>query len=146
MCYSCQVAHDLTIDELAAATGTTTRSIRSLQTMGLLAPPTLQGRTGLYDAAHAERLGAILRLQDRGFSLQSLVVLFAAYEEGDTLADVLGLPDEAGAVTTAAPEPDATELYGFADLLDARHGRRHQRRRPLLSVVPTTLWQETEAS
>ena len=40
-------ARALSIDELAAATGTTTRSIRSFQTLGLLDHPDLRGRTGL---------------------------------------------------------------------------------------------------
>jgi DNA-binding transcriptional MerR regulator len=151
MRYTCQVATELTIDELASTTGTTTRSIRSFQTMGLLAPPALRGRTGLYGIQHIERVRAVLRLQNEGFSLQSLAVLFAAHERGDTLDDVLGLPDrlnQVGAVSSAATDSDMTELYGFADLLEAhaRRGRRPVRGRPLLSVVPSTLWDETEAS
>jgi DNA-binding transcriptional MerR regulator len=137
------VPTDLTIDELARAAGTTTRSIRSFQTMGLMEPPTLRGRTGLYGVDHLHRLQAILRLQAEGFALHSLTILFEAYERGDTLSDLLGL-----AVPTTedlAGESDITELYGFADLLGARRGRR-RRGRPLLSVVPTTVWDETEAS
>jgi DNA-binding transcriptional MerR regulator len=131
------VPSELTIDELAAATGTTTRSIRSFQSMGLLDPPDLRGRIGIYGTHHADRIGAILRLQAEGFSLASLTVLFAAHARGETLDQVLGLP-EAGS--------DTAELYGFADLLVGRRGRRPVRGRPLLSVVPTTLWDETEAS
>ncbi len=66
----------LTIDELAAAAGTTTRRIRSFQTLGLLPHPALRGRTGLYGADHLDRLQVILRLQAEGFSLESLGVLF----------------------------------------------------------------------
>jgi DNA-binding transcriptional MerR regulator len=148
----------MTIEELAAATGTTTRSIRSFQTMGLLPPPRLQGRTGLYSPRHAERLAAILRLQDAGFALQSLLVLFAAHARGDALGDVLGLDRDSAAFdgladsdTLAAADPDDSELaelYGFADLQPGRRARRSVtgRLRPLLSVVPTTVWDETEAS
>src|SRR3984957_10351379 len=95
-CYNCQVDGDgdgiatLTIDELAAAAGTTTRRIRSLQTLGLLPHPLLRGRTGLYGAVHRDRLDAILRLQEKGFSLESLVVLFDALAAGQSLAGVLG--------------------------------------------------------
>jgi DNA-binding transcriptional MerR regulator len=138
------VPTDLTIDELARAAGTTTRSIRSFQTMGLIERPTLRGRTGLYGMDHLDRVRAILRLQAEGFALHSLAVLFEAHARGDTLADLLGL----AAPTTqdlAAGESDITELYGFADLLGARRGRP-RRGRPLLSVVPTTVWDETEAS
>lgn len=136
---------DLTIDELAAVTGTTTRSIRSFQTMGLLAAPTLRGRTGFYGTPHQDRLLAILRLQAEGFALHSLAVLFTAHQRGDSLADVLGLP-EPTVDDIGAQEPDMTELYGFADLLEARRGRRTPTGRPLLSVVPTTVWDQTEAS
>jgi DNA-binding transcriptional MerR regulator len=138
------VVTDLTIDELARASGSTTRSIRSLQTLGLIDPPTLRGRTGLYGLDHLDRVRAILRLQAAGFALHSLVVLFEAYERGDTLPNLLGLPAHATGDPTAG-ESDITELYGFADLLGARRGRR-PRGTPLLSVVPTTVWDETEAS
>jgi DNA-binding transcriptional MerR regulator len=138
------VPTEFTIDELARAAGTTTRSIRSFQTMGLIDPPSLRGRTGLYGADHLDRVHAILRLQAAGFALQSLSVLFEAYQRGDTLADLLGLQAHATA-ELASGESDITELYGFADLLGARRGRR-PRGKPLLSVVPTTVWNETEAS
>ena len=136
--------NDLTIDELAAATGTTTRRIRSLQTLGLLAHPELRGRTGLYAEMHRERLAAILRLQARGFSLESLGVLFGALDEGQSLAAVLGVA-EPDAPTAAPPETtDTAELYGFTELQPAGAPRRG--RRPLLFLVPTTMWDESEAS
>ncbi len=87
--------NDLTIDELAAAARTTTRRVRSLQTLGLLPHPELRGRTGRYGAAHTERLGAILRLQALGFSLESLGVLFGALDAGQSLAAVLGVGEPA---------------------------------------------------
>jgi DNA-binding transcriptional MerR regulator len=151
-CYACQVDTDgealLTIDQLAAATGTTTRRIRSLQTLGLLPHPELRGRTGHYDAGHRNRLVAILRLQDRGFSLESLGLLFEALQAGRSLAAVLGvaepsIPSVAG--RDGAPDADSAELYGFAELQPALVSPRG-RPRPLLSVVPTTVWDESEAS
>ena len=154
MWHTCQVApsadverNDLTIDELAAATGTTTRRIRSLQTLGLLPHPELRGRTGRYTPAHRERLAAILALQARGFSLESVGVLFGALDAGQTLAAVLGLAEPAVPVpdTTAPSETgDTAELYGFADLQPLGAPRRGGR--PLLSLVPTTMWDESEAS
>ena len=140
--------NDLTIDELATAAGTTTRRIRSLQTLGLLPRPELRGRTGLYAAAHRERLAAILALQARGFSLESLGVLFGALDAGLSLAAVLGVAEPAGHTSegNAPPETgDTAELYGFAELQPAGASRRGARR-PLLSVVPTTMWDESEAS
>jgi DNA-binding transcriptional MerR regulator len=135
------VASELTIDQVAAASGTTTRTVRSFQSMGLVDPPTLRGRTGLYGPEHVERLRTIVRLQAEGFSLQSLAILFAAQARGDTLSEVLGLGP--GAIDT---ETDVAERYGFADLQSARAGRRPRRGRPFLSVVPTTVWEKTEAS
>jgi DNA-binding transcriptional MerR regulator len=139
----------LTIDELAAATGTSARRIRSLQTLGLLAHPELRGRTGLYGPAHRARLAAVVGLQDRGFSLESLGVLFAALDAGQSLAAVLGMT-EPDAVSPAAspqlePPVDTAELYGFADLEPASASRRRARRQ-LLSLIPTTMWEESEAS
>jgi DNA-binding transcriptional MerR regulator len=153
-CYVCQVVSDsaaaMTIDELAAATGTTTRRIRSLQTLGLLPHPVLRGRTGLYTAAHRDRLAAILQLQEQGFSLESLGVLFDALRARRSLAAVLGLPEP---TASAGPGPDtgrdtgtdSAELYGFAELQPATEPRRGHVRH-LLSVVPTTVWDESEAS
>ena len=132
-----------TIDDLAAATGTTTRRIRSLQTLGLLPHPTLRGRTGLYDARHRRRLEAILRLQDQGFSLESLVTLFDALQAGRSLAAVLGVSEPVPAANGGVDRgSDSAELYGFTELQPAGLGRR----RPLLSAVPTTVWDESQAS
>ncbi len=148
-CYACQVKSDdesaLTIDELAATTATTTRRIRSLQTLGLLPHPTLRGRTGLYDAGHRDRLAAILHLQKQGFSLESLGLLFAALEAGRSLGAVLGVPEPAASVESRAESgADSAELYGFAELQPATAAQ--QKVRPLLSVVPTTVWDESRAS
>jgi DNA-binding transcriptional MerR regulator len=132
----------LTIDQLAAATGTTTRRIRALQTLGLVPGPELRGRTGLYGPAHRTRLEAILRLQQEGFSLESLRILFDALDAGGTLASVLGVDADDGPLTHS-PDDDADE-YGFPRLQPAKATRGG--RRALLSLVPTTLWDEGEAS
>jgi hypothetical protein len=79
-----------TIDELAAAAGTTSRNLRAFQSRGLLQPPRLVGRSGRYDDGHRQRLEAILGLQRRGYSLAAIADLVAAWERGDTLDDVLG--------------------------------------------------------
>jgi DNA-binding transcriptional MerR regulator len=134
----------LTIDGLAAATGTTTRRIRSLQTLGLLPHPVLRGRTGLYDARHRDRLRAIVHLQERGFSLESLALLFDAVDAGRSLASVLGMAAPTVSAGEADTETDSAELYGFAELQPSNFGPRTVR--PLLSVVPTTVWDESEAS
>jgi DNA-binding transcriptional MerR regulator len=140
----------LTIDQLAAETGTTTRRIRSLQTVGLLPHPELRGRIGHYGAGHRERLTAILHLQAKGFSLESLGLLFEALQAGQSLAAALGVPEPS--TSSDAPrdgvsdsDSDSAELYGFAELQPARAWQRG-RARPFLSVVPTTVWDESQAS
>jgi DNA-binding transcriptional MerR regulator len=137
----------MTIDQLAELAGTTSRNIRSFQTMGLIEPPELQGRTGLYGPTHLDRVRAVLRLQAEGFSLQSLVVLFDAHDRGRSLTSVLGLNGAAHAPGDDGTDADSAELYGFSDLLARGPARRTAARgRPLLAVVPTTLWDRTEAS
>jgi DNA-binding transcriptional MerR regulator len=152
LCHTCQVeANDtpaMTIDELAALSGTTSRRIRSFQTLGLLPHPELRGRTGLYAPAHLTRVAAILRLQDRGFSLESLTVLFGALAAGRSLAYVLGVGEPAAASGDAGADAtaDTAELYGFAELQPPGTAARRGGVRTLLSVVPTTVWDESEAS
>ncbi len=83
----------LTIDELAAATKVPTRTIRQYQTLGLLAPPSRVGRVGRYGPSHQERLAAIHRLQERGYSLAGMRDLFDAWESGSEFRTVVGLTD-----------------------------------------------------
>ena len=142
----------MTIDELASASGTTTRRIRALQTLGLIDHPRLRGRTGLYDARHRGQLAAVRRLQGQGFSLESLAVLFAAHRRGEDLGTLLGLPGpdaRARSPRQSDPDtaPDVAELYGFSELQAAAPdpGRRGPRQ-PALSLVPTTVWDESQAS
>jgi DNA-binding transcriptional MerR regulator len=67
----------LTIDELAQRTGMSARNIRAHQSRGLLAPPTLHGRTGYYSDAHIARVELIQELQADGFSLELIRKLVA---------------------------------------------------------------------
>jgi DNA-binding transcriptional MerR regulator len=134
---------ELTIDELASAAATTSRRIRSFQTLGLLPRPALRGRTGLYGPDHLQRLSAILRLQAEGFSLESLGHLFRALDAGLSLAAALGLPEPAADPHPVDADADVAELYGFAELQPTR---RRGVRRPLSALVPTTMWGESEAS
>src|SRR5437763_16514866 len=84
-----------TIDELAAAAGTTSRNVRAFQSRGLLPPPRLVGRTGRYDDGHPARLEAILRLPRRGYSLAAIAALSATWAAGGTLEAVLGFEEPA---------------------------------------------------
>jgi DNA-binding transcriptional MerR regulator len=62
----------LTIDQLAERTGITVRNIRYYAGRGLLPPPQLRGRTGLYGPDHLARLELVSELSALGFTLASI--------------------------------------------------------------------------
>lgn len=62
----------MTIDQLARETNLTARTIRNYQTKGLVPPPALKGRTGLYDRDHVSRLQLIKEMQTAGFNLAAI--------------------------------------------------------------------------
>src|SRR5829696_1161042 len=62
----------LTIDELAARSGITVRNIRYYAGRGLLPPPQLRGRTGLYGPDHLARLELVSELSALGFTLSAI--------------------------------------------------------------------------
>ncbi len=125
------------IDDLARKAGTTVRNVRAYQERGLLQPPRRAGRVALYDEAHLARLRLVLRLLERGATLQLIGDLVDAWHEGHNIADLLGLEaallapgteEEPGAVVSAGelaglfgsdPDPDhlrqATELGIIAE-------------------------------
>jgi DNA-binding transcriptional MerR regulator len=77
---------ELTIDELAHRTGMSARNIRAHQSRGLLAPPTLRGRTGYYGLEHVARVQLIQELQSTGFNLELIGRLLAM--TGDSTEEV----------------------------------------------------------
>ena len=93
---------DLTIDELAARTGTKTSTIRMYQHQGLLPPPRVRGRVGYYGEGHVARLELIARLQVKGYSLAAIRDLTASWEAGGSVGALLGLE-----AAVAAPERGA---------------------------------------
>jgi DNA-binding transcriptional MerR regulator len=109
---------ELTIDELARRSGMTVRNVRAHQSRGLLPPPTLRGRTGLYGSEHVARLELITALQADGFNLEAIRRLLAA--AGGSTSDVLrfthaarsSFGDEEPEVVDAA---ELAERYGGPD-------------------------------
>lgn len=67
---------DLSIEALSARTGVTVRNIRAYTTAGLLPPPRLRGRLGLYGDAHAQRLSLVRELRDQGFGIEAIRRIF----------------------------------------------------------------------
>jgi DNA-binding transcriptional MerR regulator len=62
----------LTIAELAARSGISVRTIRFYTGLGLIPPPVVRGRRGLYDQRHVARLLLIRDLQGLGFTLAAI--------------------------------------------------------------------------
>jgi DNA-binding transcriptional MerR regulator len=79
------------IDELAQASGVSSRNIRAYRERGLLEPPRRVGRTAIYDEHHLAQLQVINRLLARGFNSAHIADFFEAIRGGRDLADLLGL-------------------------------------------------------
>ncbi|MBW3615794.1 MAG: MerR family transcriptional regulator [Actinobacteria bacterium] len=103
----------MTIDELARVSGCTSRNIRNYQTLGLLPPPTVVGRTGYYNEGHLKRLRLIARLQGQGFSLAATRTLLDASARGLSLNDLVGF-GELLAAPWSDEEPEAMTLEQLA--------------------------------
>ena len=99
------MADELTIDELARATGMTVRNIRAHQSRRLLPPPEVRARTGYYGPEHVERLRLITNMQAEGFNLAAIQRIIEANGGGAQIIDfgreVLGAFDEEPELTTA---------------------------------------------
>ena len=67
-----QQRDELTIDQLAQRSGITVRTIRFYAGRGLLPPPRLRGRTGLYGPDHLARLELVGELSALGFTLAAI--------------------------------------------------------------------------
>jgi DNA-binding transcriptional MerR regulator len=106
----------LTIDELAARVGMTVRNVRAYASRGLLPPPRLRGRTGLYDDEHLSRLTLIQRMLGEGYTLAAVERVLAHAPEGVTSA---GLALHRALLTPWLPEEP--EVIDRAEL-DARAG------------------------
>lgn len=66
------VDQPLTIDQLAGRSGVSVRTIRFYAGKGLLPPPALRGRLGLYGPDHLARLELISELSGLGFTLAAI--------------------------------------------------------------------------
>jgi DNA-binding transcriptional MerR regulator len=78
---SAPVTDELTVDELAARTGTSVRTVRFYASEGLLPPPIRRGRIAYYDARHRMRLDLVRTLQDHGYTLAAIERVLARIPE-----------------------------------------------------------------
>ena len=84
-----------TIDELAAATGVPSRTVRHYQWVGALPKPTRRGRIALYREEHLQRLRLIAQLQDRGLHLRAIRdALRQAAQRHISLEEWLGIGEQ----------------------------------------------------
>lgn len=108
-------AREFTIDELAQAAQMTVRNVRAYQDKGLIPPPEIRGRTGIYGDAHLARLRMIGPLLSRGYSLGNIAELIEAWEKGHDLRQLLGLEQ---AITLPWSE-DVPAYYELSELMTA---------------------------
>lgn len=109
---------EMTVDELAARTGTTVRTLRFYASEGLLPAPHRRGRVAYYDARHRMRLDLVRTLQKHGYTLSAIQRVLARIPEDAAPAEY--------AVQSAvlAPWlPEQTEELDRAGL-ERRAGRR----------------------
>lgn len=77
----------VTIEELSARVGMSTRNIGAHRSRGLLPPPVVRGRVGMYGGVHVARLHLIKTLQEFGFNLSAIA---AVLKHGSTYSEFLG--------------------------------------------------------
>jgi DNA-binding transcriptional MerR regulator len=105
------------VDDLARAAGTTVRNVRAYQDRGLIAPPEIRGRTGIYNDTHLSRLKIVGQLLSRGYTLAAIGELFAAMEQGQDLGQLIGFESAvASPWTDELPAtyslPELMRMYG----------------------------------
>ncbi|MDH6144962.1 DNA-binding transcriptional MerR regulator [Kitasatospora sp. GP30] len=88
-----QPAREYRVEELAAAAGITTRTLRFYRERKLLPPPRKEGRIAWYGEAHLSRLRMITELLERGHTLGGIAELIGAGESGRDVAELIGLAD-----------------------------------------------------
>jgi DNA-binding transcriptional MerR regulator len=71
-----------TVEALSEQTGVSVRNIRAYQTAGLLPPPRLRGRLGLYDDQHVAKLTLVRDLRQQGFKLDTIKGLLDQAPDG----------------------------------------------------------------
>ncbi|MFJ6793107.1 MerR family transcriptional regulator [Streptomyces sp. NPDC091268] len=81
-------------EEVARAAGVKVRNLRYYQERGLLPPPRREGRIAWYSEDHLVRLRLISDLLGRGYTVNGIAELLAAWEQGGGISRLLGLERE----------------------------------------------------
>ncbi len=99
---------EMRVEQLSVRSGVAVDTIRYYQSKGLLDPPRREGRVAWYDDGHLERLARIRSLQQRGFTLATIVRLVTgeldAADEA-LLGELSGLADRRRAPRSATRRP-----------------------------------------
>ena len=101
-----QTADELTVDELAEATGVSVRNIRYYASLGLLPSPERRGRVAYYGVRHRALLDLTTALQEHGFTLQAIERYLARMPEDMTIEDIA----MQRAMITSWTTPDADDV------------------------------------
>lgn len=108
----------MTIEELASQVGMTVRNVRAYNSAGLLSPPTLKGRLGLYGDEHLMQLQVIRTLRGQGISLERIKAVFTESGDQSGLTPWLRLGNLARTLTRHLPpdsEPQRISVESFED-------------------------------
>ncbi len=110
---------EMRVEQLSVRSGVSVDTVRYYQSKGLLDPPRRQGRVAWYDDGHLERLERIHALQQRGFTLATIVRLVSgdldAADEA-LLGELSGLNQPGGEVPAGGPSPaDGAEPGGWGE-------------------------------
>ncbi|SEG89703.1 MerR HTH family regulatory protein [Thermomonospora echinospora] len=105
------------IEELAREAGIPVRTLRYYQERRLLPPPRREGRVAVYSRAHLDRLRLIAELLDRGYRLDGIEELLAAWEQGRDVGELLGFQWAVSAPWSREAETELTmdelaEMFG----------------------------------
>src|SRR3954467_6095413 len=84
---------ELGLDELAARSGVSGRTIRYYQSEGVLPRPRRDGREARYTEEHVERLELIAELQERGLKLEAIKGLVGSNARPKSVSDWLGIDE-----------------------------------------------------
>ena len=104
--------NELTVGELAATAGMTVRNVRAYAARGLLPPPRLVGRTGMYGPQHIARLALVREMLAEGYTLGSIE---RSLEHAPTAADPTALALHRALMAPRLPdEPEMMTLVTLA--------------------------------
>src|ERR1700730_4910244 len=107
---------EMRVEQLSVRSGVSVDTIRYYQSKPLLEPPRRQGRVAWYDDGHLERLARIRSLQQRGFTLATIVRLVTGELDA---ADEALLGELSGVHQAPAPDAPPSGEEGSATELEA---------------------------